>query len=542
MFHQPLEPAGNLLLSSLVAITPLIVLLVLLAGLRWKAHWASLTTLVVGFALAWLVWSMPPVQAMSAGLDGMAQAVLSILWLTFNAIWIHNLTVTTGHFEVLRKTFARLSDDLRIATIIIAFAFGALLEALAGGGAPVAICAVMLISLGLNPLKAVAAALVADTAPVAFGGMGNPITILARTVQLPGGGTISPEAFAAMTGRQTSILSLLVPFVLLLIVDGRRGIRGAWPAALTGGVSFGAAQYLLSNHFAYQLTDIFAALVATLAIVVLSRVWRPKHPVSFREGPGDTSAADLAITTGERWRSFAPYLIVVALFSIAQIPAAKEFLDGLTVTFAWPGLDVVNAQGAPVVTDYVLNYGSATGTLLFISGLLTMAVLRVHPVRAVAAYRGVLRQFGWAIFTILCVFALSFLMNYSGMIVTLGTALAATGGLFAFLAPVVGWFGVFVTGTDAGANAMFGQLQATAAAQIDTSPILLGAANTAGGVMGKMISPQNLAVGAAAIGMVGKEGEILRRVIGWSLGFLLLTCVLVYLQSTPVLGWMVVGG
>ena len=244
MFVQILDPLGNIWVSSLLAIIPLAVLLFLLAGLRWKAQWASLVTLVVGLILAVAVWKMPLSQALSSSADGMAQAVLAILWLTFNAIWIHNMTVSTGHFEVLRQTFAGVSSDLRIATIIIAFAFGALLEALAGGGAPVAICAVMLISLGLNPMKAVVAALVADTAPVAFGGMGNPITILSRTVHLNDGSVISPEIFAAMAGRQTSILSLLVPFTLLLIIDGKRGIKEVWPAALTAGVAFGLSQFL----------------------------------------------------------------------------------------------------------------------------------------------------------------------------------------------------------------------------------------------------------------------------------------------------------
>lgn len=577
MFQQSLAPAGNLFWSAMVSIIPLAVLLFLLAGLRWKAQWASLSTLVVGLLLAWWVWKMPLTQALSASLDGMAQAVLAILWLTFNAIWIHNMTVSTGHFEVLRRTFAQLSDDLRIATIIIAFAFGALLEALAGGGAPVAICAVMLIALGLNPIKAVVAALIADTAPVAFGGMGNPITILGRTVQLQNGSKIPAETFAAMAGRQTSILSVLVPFVLLLIIDGRRGLKQAWPAALVGGLAFGVTQYLLSNHFAYQLTDIFSAIIATAAIVVLTRVWKPSSTLSFASSGNaqagvpvgdepwhDESAAteagsavrgstrltatapvedgptNIPMTTGERWRAFSPYIVIIVLFSLAQISSIKTALGKLSVTFAWPGLDVQSAAGTRVNTSYVFNYGSATGTLLFVSGLITMALLRLSPMRALKVYGGVLRQFGWAIFTILCVFALSYLMNYSGMIVTLGTALATTGALFAFLSPIVGWSGVFITGTDAGANALFGQLQATAAQHIGVSPVLLGAANTTGGVMGKMISPQNLAVGAAAIAMVGKEGEILRKVIGWSLLFLLLTCVLVFLQSTPVLGWMVV--
>lgn len=572
MFQQLLDPVGNIWISSLLAIIPLAVLLFLLGGLRWKAQWASLVTLLVGLVLAVAVWKMPVSQALGSSADGMAQAVLAILWLTFNAIWIHNMTVSTGHFEVLRKTFASLSTDLRVATIIIAFAFGALLEALAGGGAPVAICAVMLISLGLHPMKAVVAALVADTAPVAFGGMGNPITILGRTVHLADGSSIPAEAFAAMAGRQTSILSLLVPFTLLLIIDGKRGVKEVWPAALAGGVAFGLSQYLLSNHFAYQLTDIFSALIATVAIVILGRFWKPRNIMSFvshgtkstasvpdnggspaaqprhgqDRGTGTKLAAKTPLvpviedTTLERWRAFSPYISIIAVFSIAQIGAVKTFLSTMTVTFPWPGLHVVNPLGKAVNTDFVLNAGSATGTLLLVSGLIAMALLKISPTKAVAVYQGVLKQFGWAIFTILMVFSLSYLMNYSGMIVTLGTALATTGVFFAFISPIIGWAGVFITGTDAGANAMFGQLQATAAQQIGASPVLFGAANTTGGVMGKMISPQNLAVGAAAINMVGKEGDILRQVIKWSLLYLLLTCILVFLQSTPVLGWMVV--
>lgn len=354
-----------------------------------------------------------------------------------------------------------------------------------------------------------------------------------------------------MAGRQTSILSVLVPFILLLIIDGRRGVpqmwpaalvagrRGVpqvWPAALVAGLSFGLTQYALSNHFSYQLTDIFAALVATAAVIVLGRFWTPREELSFTAETSGTRH-----TAGARLLAFSPYITVIAVFSIAQIPAVKKALELATVTFAWPGLDVVDAAGNPVKTQFVANFASATGTLLLVAAIVTMVLLRIGPARALGIYGRVLKQFGWAIVTILAVFALSYLMNYSGMIVTMGVALATTGAAFAFLSPIVGWVGVFITGTDAGANAMFGQLQATAAQQLGASPVLFGAANTTGGVMGKMISPQNLAVGAAAINMVGSEGDILRKVIGWSALFLLLTCLLVFLQSTPVLGWMVVG-
>ncbi|MDM4762982.1 L-lactate permease [Galbitalea sp. SE-J8] len=543
MFHQILDPLTNLWLSGLVALVPVIVLLVLLAGLRWKAQWASLVTLAVGLGLAVLVWRMPVVQAVSASLDGTAQGVLNNLWLVFNAIWIHSMTVKSGHFEILRRTFAGLSNDLRIAAIIIAFGFGTLLEALAGSGAPVAICAGMLISLGLNPMKAIVASLVANTAPVAFGGLGNPVTMLGRTVQLTDGTGISAETFGAMIGRQTPFLAVLIPFVLLLIVDGRRGVKEVWPAALVGGVVFGAAQYLLSNHFSYQLTDIFSALIATFAVVIAARAMRARSTMAITEAVSTVGprADDRGITGLDRLVAFGPYLIVIAVFSCAQIPGIKDWLATLQVTFPWPALSVESATGTPVNTSFVLNWGSATGSLLFVAAVLTMVLLRVSVPSALAAYWGVLTQFGWAIVTILAVFSLSYLMNFSGMIITLGSALAQTGVFYALLAPVVGWVGVFITGTDTGANALFGQLQATAAQQVGASPVLFGAANTTGGAMAKMVSPQNLAVGAAAVGLVGREGELLRRVIGWSLLFLALTCILVFLQSTPILGWMVNG-
>ncbi|MEV0407798.1 L-lactate permease [Actinoallomurus sp. NPDC050550] len=559
LFHQNLDPTGSLTLSALLALLPLIALLVLLGGLRWKAHWASLVALVLAIGVALFTYSMPLAQTLDAGLYGAVLSVLNILWITFNAIWIYNLTVKSGHFAVLRRAFAAVSDDRRVQAIVIAFSFGALLEALAGGGGPVAICSVMLIAIGFDPIKAAALALIADTAPVAFGGLGNPITILGTATGL------KPEDFGAMAGRQTAILAVFVPFILVGVADGRRGLRQAWPAALTAGATFGVCQFVFSNYWSYRLCDIFAALVSAGAIILLGRVWRPgesETPVTApviaggsvddpaferRIGPPDgDSKADVV-------RAFAPYVIVIALFSLAQIDAVKNRLAvtpgkpvgtvlGVPVghVFKWPGLQhITGPTGKPVAATYVLNWMGATGTLLFVSGLLTLAALRISPLTGLKAYAETVRQFGWAIFTILCVFALSYVMNLSGQISTLGVWLAKAGGFFAFLSPVVGWFGVTITGTDAGSNALFGNLQVTAAHQLNVSPVLFGAANTSGGVMAKMISPQNLAVGTAAVGIVGAEGTLFRRVFGWSALLLLLMCVLVWLQSTPVLGWMV---
>lgn len=545
MYRQDLNPTGSLTVSALLAALPVVVLLVLLGGLRWKAHWAGLAALVVALGVALFAYDMPVGQALDAGAFGAGLSVLLILWITFNAIWIYNLTVKTGHFAVLRRSFAAISDDDRIQAIVIAFCFGALIEALAGGGSPVAICAVMLIAIGFDPIKAAALALVADTAPVVFGGLGNPITVLGTVTEL------SPDDFGAMAGRQTSILAVFVPFILVGIVGGWKAVREVWPAALVAGATFGVCQFAFANYWSYKLCDIFAALASAGAIILLNRLWKPavvSGPAPVIAGgavddpaferrvgtPAGDSRADVA-------KAFAPYAIIVVLFSIAQIDSVKKWLLTHGVwKFDWPGLDIQNPKGKPVATTYTLNYLGATGTLLFASGLLTLVVLKISLDTAIRTYGETIRQFGWAIFTILCVFALSYVMNLSGQISTLGVWLAKAGDYFALLSPVVGWIGVTVTGTDAGSNALFGNLQVTAANQLGESPVLFGAANSSGGVMAKMISPQNLAIGTAAVGAVGMEGTLFRRVFGWSVLLLVLMCLIVWLQSTPVLDWMVV--
>jgi lactate permease len=560
VYHQNFNPTGHLWLSALLAALPLLALLGLLGGLRWRAHWAGLASLVVAVLVAVFTYKMSVGDALNSGLYGAARSVLLVLWITFNAIWIYNMTVETGYFAVLRRTFARISDDQRVQAIVIAFCFGALIEALAGGGSPIAICAVMLIAIGFNPLKAVALALVADTAPVAFGGLGNPITILGTSTKL------SADTFGAMAGRQTAILAVLIPFILLLIADGSRGLRQAWPAALTAGVTFGISQAVFSS-LNYKLCDVYAALISAAALLLLTRVWKPRERVASETSPGPVQQPTTVVaggavddpayvrkvgrpegdSTADIVRAFAPYAIIVIIFTIAQFTFSgfnmKAWLDKPTpaATFAWPGLHLLNPAGKPVNTNYVLNWLSATGTLLFISGLLTMIVLGVSLRKGVMAYARTIRQFNWAIVTILLVFGLAFVMQFAGETSTLGLFLSKAGKFFPFLAPIVGWFGVAITGTDAGSNALFASLQTTAAAQIHTSPFLLGAANTSGGVLAKMISPQNLAIGTAATGQVGQEGNLFRKVFGWSMLLLLFLCILVYLQSTPVLGWMRAG-
>ncbi|WP_194923365.1 L-lactate permease [Catenulispora pinisilvae] len=549
MYHQQVNPTGSLTGTALLALLPLTALLILLGGLRWKAQWAGLVALAAAVAVALFSYSMPLGQALDAGAFGAALSLLQVLWITFNAIWIYNLTVRSGHFEVLGRAFAAISDDRRVQAIVIAFSFGALLEALAGGGSPVAICSVMLVAAGFDPLKAAVLALVADTAPVAFGGLGNPITVLGSTTGL------SADKFGAMAGRQSAILAVFVPAILVGIAGGWKALRQVWPAALTAGLTFGLCQFAFSNYWSYKLCDIFAALASAGAIIALNRVWRPADAEGGRPVPviagGSVDDPDPAVvrrvgapggdSRTDRVKAFAPYAVIVLLFSLAQLDSVKNWLATHGIwKFAWPGLHILNAKGKHVDTGYTLNYLGATGTLLFVSGLITLLILRTGLIAGARTYAATIRQFGWAIFTILCVYGLSYVMNLSGQITTLGVWLAGAGSAFAFLSPVVGWFGVTITGTDVGSNSLFGNLQVTAAHQLNVGPTLFGAANSSGGVLGKMISPQNLAIGTAAVGEVGAEGLLFRRVLGWSLAMLLALCTIVWLQSTPVLSWMVV--
>jgi lactate permease len=476
------------------------------------------------------------------------------MWIVWNAIWIYNMTVATGHFQVLRRSFSSISDDQRVQAVLIAFAFGALLEALAGFGTPVAITAVMLIAVGFTPMKAAAVALVSNTAPVAFGAIAIPIVTLAGITGLP------QDDLGAMVGRQTPFLALIVPLILVGMVDGMRGVRQTWPAAVVGGLTFALGQFVCSNYISVELTDIVASLLSAGAIVLLLRVWQPSEPligegqtegrpavagaaaedpaheaeVRRRDGDGRDAPGDVA-------KAYAPYLIIIVIFGLAQLGPIKDFLTSLGTEIQWPGLDVKNADGEPLMSlAYKLNIGDAAGTLLLVSGLLTMLVLGLSPGRSLRIYGSSLNQLKWATLTVVLVLALAYVLNQSGQTTTLGLWIAGAGGLLGFLSSFIGWLGVAVTGSDTSSNSLFGVLQVEAAKKAGLDPTLLAAANSSGGVLGKMVSPQNLAIGAAAVGLGAEEGELFRRVIGWSLGMLLFMCVLVYLQSTPVLSWMVV--
>ena len=544
--------AGSVALSAVFAVLPLLTLFVLLGALRMRAWLAGLIALAVALVVAVAVYSMPVGQALLSASEGAAFGFFPILWIVLNAIWVYNLTVVSGHFDVLRRSMERVSPDMRIQAIIVAFCFGALLEALAGFGTPVAVTVVMLMALGFPPVRAASVALIANTAPVAFGALATPIVTLGTvTSGAADDPRLNTDTLGAMVGRQTPFLAVIVPLVLVAVIDGRRGVRQTWPVALVAGVVFGIGQFLASNFISVQLTDIIAALLAAAAVVLLLRVWQPAESPDLHAAPPEPSlpAAGGGVSTLERrdsgtevLRAYAPYLIIIVIFSIANIGALKSALakHPWTVTFHWPGLHVLGASGKPLAsTTFTLGWLAAAGTLMILAGLLTMIVLRIRPGRALRAYLDTYIGLRHAIITVMAVLALAYVLNQSGQTNTLGEFLAAAGGLFIFLSSILGWIGVAVTGSDTSANALFGALQVQTAAQAGLDPVLLAAANSSGGVLGKMISPQNLAIAASAVGMAGREGDIFRRVVGWSLALLLIMCVLVTLQGTPVLDWMV---
>jgi lactate permease len=536
VYVQELEPvAGSLGLSALVAALPLVIVLVLLGGVRMKAHLAGLTGLLAAVLVAWLAYGMPLDQTASSAVQGALFGIFPILWIVVNALWVYRMTVRTRHFDILRRSFGRLSDDPRIQALVVAFCFGALLEALAGFGAPVAICSVMLVALGFDPVRAAVVSLVANTAPVAFGAMGTPVVTLAQVTGLP------LDDVASVVGRQTPLLALVVPLVLVWLVDGRRGLRETWVPATACGVAFAVAQFVASNYVSAQLADIGAALLGAAALVAVPQARRPAaEPVRTSVLTGVRSEElDEDDPRREVVRAYAPYALIVAVFSVAQIPAVKDWLAKATQTYDWPLLDVADPEGNPVGGNvFSLPLMSTGGTLVLLAGLATAVVLGVHARAAVKEWLATVHELRFAILTVTSVLALAYVMDLSGQAATIGHFVAAAGAGLAFLSPVLGWFGVAVSGSDTSANALFGALQVTAARESGLSPELLAAANSSGGVLGKMISPQNLTIACAAVGLAGREGDLLRKVLPWSLGLLLVMCLIVVGQSTPVLGWM----
>lgn len=549
MFQPVLTPVGdNLTLSALVALVPLAIMFITLGGLRWKAHWAGLTSLLAAILVAAIGFHMPVQLAVLSATEGAVFGLFPITWIVLMALFLYQVTVATGRFEDLRALFALVSDDPRILAILIAFSFGGLIEALAGFGAPVAITGVMLMATGFSAFRAACVVLLANTAPVAFGAIATPIITAGNLTGIPF------TEVGAYVGHQTPFMAWFVPLLLVIIADGVKGLKDTWLPALVIGISFSIAQWLSATYISVELTDIIASLFSLAVGALLLRVWHPRggHEALERmaaeqqkEHPGEvtTKAETTSALTGSRiFMAVFPYLLVIVVFSVAKlVPAVSKWLASTDLKVQWPGLygNLVTSTGAPSTTAiYTWQWLSSPGTLLFITAIIVALVYRMDVASFFRELWATIFKMRWPALTIASVLALAYVMNQSGQTVTIGTWIAAVGSLFAFLSPILGWIGTAVTGSDTSANALFSTLQQTTARGVGVDETLLVAANTSGGVVGKMISPQNLAIAATAVGLMGSEARILRRMLPWSIGLLLVLCLIVGLQSTPVLSWV----
>ncbi len=566
---QAYTPLGSLLLSALVAALPVCVLLGLLAFSHAKAHVAALAGLGASLAVAVFVYHMPARLAGMAALDGAAYGLFPIGWIVLCAIFVYDITCHTGQFEVLKHSIAGLADDRRIQAILIAFCFGSFIEGAAGFGTPVAISAAMLIGLGFRPLPAAGLALIGNTAPVAFGALGTPILTLAEVTG------ISPEALSAMVGKQLTPFALIIPFWLVWAMAGWRGMREVWPACLTAGASFAGAQLLVSQFHGPWVVAIIASISSISSLLLLVRFWQPRTVWRFdhesasdddarpcaderrrlhhvqRGQPSDDDARPCADerpdagtspahpTSRQVLKAWMPWVIVSALVFVWGLPVVKKRLNDLaSPALHVPLLDKHVSRAPPIVVTakpepavFKLNWLSATGTSLLLAGIFSGLLLGVPPLGLARLFAKTVSRVRVSLLTISAMMAIGFTTRYAGLDATLGLAFASTGKLFPFFSPLLGWLGVALTGSDTSSNVLFGNLQQITAHQLGFSPVLATAANSSGGVMGKMIDAQSIVVAGVATGQRGGEGQILRYVFFHSIALAILVGLLVLAQA-----------
>jgi lactate permease len=553
VWTQVYNPLGTLWLSALVAAIPIVFFFVTLALLRWEGYLAGLGTVVLTVIIALTVYGMPAGMALRATANGMAYGLWPISWIILNAVFLYKLSVKSGQFEIIRSSVVSITHDQRLQVILIGFAFGAFLEGSAGFGAPVAITAAILAALGINPLYAAGLCLIANTAPVAFGALGIPILVAGKTAG------IDPFLIGQMAGRQLPLLSMFVPLFLVWLMDGFKGVRETWPAVLVAGGTFAVTQFLTSNFIGPELPDITSALLCLVATTAFLKVWQPKEAFVFGAGGSGaapryvpivgTTAEGSGYSAGQILKAWSPFIILTVIVVIWSVPpfkalfAAGGALNSTVLSFKIPGLHELVIRTVPVVAKdtpfpaiFNLDLISATGTGILLSAILSLFVLGMSVRDGLGVFKDTVTDLIKPIFTIACVLGFAFIANYSGISSTLALALASTGQLFPFFAPVLGWLGVFLTGSDTSSNALFASLQSITAHQIGVSDVLMVAANSTGGVTGKMISPQSIAVACAAVGLVGRESELLRFTVKWSLLFLLIICVVTFVQAYYLTG------
>lgn len=556
---QNYDPWGSGWLSPLVAAIPILLLLGSLAG-GVSAPRAAWRGLVAALVIAVLVYEMPARSAFAAAGFGACFGLLPIGWIVLNAVFLYHLTVCSGQFEIVKRSVAAISPDRRIQALLIAFSFGSFLEGAAGFGTPVAISAALLMGLGFQPLYAAGLALIANTSPVAFGALGTPILTLADVA----GFKQDVLVLSQMAGRQLPLFSLVIPAWVVVVMSGWKGLRGCWPAVVVCGGSFAAIQFLVSNLHGPWLVDVLGGIGSLVATAGLLRFWQPKHPWRFRDEQPHPAASDPPVAAGQIAYAWTPWLLLSLIVFLWGLPSWKTLLDGgppdrpnILQGLGKLSLEVPRLHGRvyrsgrvakledesapadqPEQAVYSFNWLSTTGTGIFVAALLSAIWLRIGPAAFLREFGHTLVRVRFAIFTIACMLALAYTTRYSGCDATLGLAFTRTGWLYPFFAPMLGWLGVALTGSDTSSNALFGSLQKITADQLGLHPVLIVASNSTGGVMGKMIDAQSIVVAAVATQRSGSEGQILRFVFPHSLVLAALMGLLTLLQAY-VLDWMV---
>ncbi|MFB2537696.1 MULTISPECIES: L-lactate permease [unclassified Acinetobacter] len=552
VWQQVYDPVGNLWISSAVALIPIIFFFLALAVFRMKGVYAAAITVTLALLIALFFYNMPAQMAFASAAYGFFYGLWPISWIIIGAVFLYKVSVKTGQFDIIRSSIISVTPDQRLQMILVGFAFGTFLEGAAGFGAPVAITAALLVGLGFNPLYAAGLCLIVNTAPVAFGAMGIPIIVAG---QVSG---VDAMDVSKMVGRQLPFIVPIVLFWIMAIMDGWRGVKETSPAVLVASISFAIAQFLTSNYLGPELPDITAAIACLICTTLFLRVWKPKRIFRFENADDkQTITTEHNYTMGQIIKAWSPFMILTLMVTIWSLKPFKSLFakgkngapDGSLVSMVTeikvPFLHNMVQKMPPVVTkvtDYVAVYKfdwfSATGTAIFIAALITIYMLKMRPAEAVKTFGETLNELKIPILSIGLVLSFAFVANYSGLSSTLALALAHTGKAFTFFSPFLGWLGVFLTGSDTSSNALFAALQATTAHQIGVPDVLLVAANTSGGVTGKMISPQSIAIACAAVGLVGKESDLFRFTVKHSLIFTTLMGVIITLQAY-VFPWMI---
>ncbi|PFJ27240.1 L-lactate permease [Bacillus anthracis] len=546
---QVYDPFGNIWISAAVALIPIIFFFLALAVFRMKGYVAGFITVVLTILVALFAYKMPFTMAMAATGYGFLYGLWPIAWIIIMSVFLYKISVKTGQFDVIRASVLSITNDHRLLVILIGFSFGAFLEGAAGFGAPVAITAALLAGLGLNPLYAAGLCLIANTAPVAFGAMGIPITVAGQVTG------IDPHKIGQMAGHQLPFLSLFVPFFIVFLMDGLKGVRQTWPALLVAGSSFAITQFITATFLGPELPDITSALVSLVSLALFLKAWQPKEIYQSgqanREVAATTAASMPKLTLGKVVKAWSPFIVLTVMVVVWSQSFFKALfapggaLESLVFKFEIPGLHNLVMKAEPIVnkaTPYeaILKFNvlSATGTAILIACIISMFILKMSVKDAVVTFKETLSELKMPILSIGFVLGFAFIANYSGLSSTLALALAGTGGLFPFFSPFLGWIGVFLTGSDTSANALFSNLQAITAQQVGVSEVLLVAANTTGGVTGKMISPQSIAIACAAVGLAGKESDLFRFTVKHSLFFVVIVGIMTYVQAY-YLTWMI---